>query len=392
MFNIKKQINMKKIIILSIIITTVISAINAQNSYYYMHTLDGFGNDDFIANLHLRVNETKGIDFTADGKCRGFVTKKGEWGFMSPKYTGTTKAFYDYIKALSDMSMCVQGKLYTEAISIGNFSSPRASLIISQIDGKMKFQGYKDNGIMFDSNSGKIYLNDKVYFNQYAWTSLGPGRNNDPTINNTYDKWLRIGSTGGVGIWGASGVQNDENPQLKIEGTQVKCNVPLIVNPENNVEFAVGVAKADPNDAWIGTSSPNGLHIGTNNAGLFYMGIDQKIYIGLYDSEIKAIRKEIKDKFGLFVSKGVLSEDFAIAPKSSWADFVFQKNYALRPLSEVEKFIKDKKHLPDVPSAQKVADEGYSQHEINKALLQKVEELTLYVIELEKQVNALKAK
>ena len=52
MFNIKKQINMKKIIILSIIITTVISTINAQNEYYHMNTLDGFGIDDIIANLH----------------------------------------------------------------------------------------------------------------------------------------------------------------------------------------------------------------------------------------------------------------------------------------------------------------------------------------------------
>lgn len=89
---------------------------------------------------------------------------------------------------------------------------------------------------------------------------------------------------------------------------------------------------------------------------------------------------------------GVLAEDLSIAPISSWADFVFQKDYFLRPLSEVEQFIKEEKHLPDVPSAQKVAEDGYSQHEMNKVLLQKVEELTLYVIELEKQVKDLKAK
>jgi len=72
-------------------------------------------------------------------------------------------------------------------------------------------------------------------------------------------------------------------------------------------------------------------------------------------------------------------------PTANWSDFVFEENYDLRSLEEVETFIEENNHLPDVPSAQQVAEEGYNQTEINALLLQKIEELTLYLIELKKE-------
>ena len=92
------------------------------------------------------------------------------------------------------------------------------------------------------------------------------------------------------------------------------------------------------------------------------------------------------------MTKGILSEDLAIAPKSAWADFVFNKDYNLRKLAEVEEFISENNHLPDVPSAKQVADEGYSQHDMNKVLLQKIEELMLYTIKQEKKIAALETE
>ena len=66
------------------------------------------------------------------------------------------------------------------------------------------------------------------------------------------------------------------------------------------------------------------------------------------------------------------------------ADFVFEEDYNLRELSEVENFIKTNKHLPDIPSATEMEEQGVNLAEMNKLLLQKVEELTLYSIGLEK--------
>ena len=79
-----------------------------------------------------------------------------------------------------------------------------------------------------------------------------------------------------------------------------------------------------------------------------------------------------------------------IDPDGNWADFVFENNYELTPLEEVASFIQENKHLPDVPSAQQVEKEGYNQSEINALFLQKIEELTLYVIDLKKENKELR--
>lgn len=115
-------------------------------------------------------------------------------------------------------------------------------------------------------------------------------------------------------------------------------------------------------------------------------------YLCLNNDEVSNIPLSLKSKYGLFVKKGILSEDYSVAPIASWADFVFSPTYKLKPLSDVETFIKKNNHLPDVPSEEEVATEGYSQHDINKALLQKIEELTLYVIQQDKEIQQLKTQ
>jgi hypothetical protein len=79
-----------------------------------------------------------------------------------------------------------------------------------------------------------------------------------------------------------------------------------------------------------------------------------------------------------------------ITQSPGWADYVFDKKYYLRPLDEVEKFIQQNHHLPDLPSASTVAKEGIDVAEMQSKLLSKIEELTLYVIELKKEVEILK--
>ena len=77
---------------------------------------------------------------------------------------------------------------------------------------------------------------------------------------------------------------------------------------------------------------------------------------------------------------------------TDWSDFVFKNDYRLRPLEEVEKHIKEKGYLPDIPSESEVSKEGISLGEIDSKLLQKIEELTLYLIELKKENKELKER
>ena len=73
---------------------------------------------------------------------------------------------------------------------------------------------------------------------------------------------------------------------------------------------------------------------------------------------------------------------------SGWPDFVFKPDYKLPPLNELEVFIRKNKHLPDIPSETEVALKGRDVGEVQARLLQKIEELTLYLIALDKKVAA----
>jgi hypothetical protein len=89
------------------------------------------------------------------------------------------------------------------------------------------------------------------------------------------------------------------------------------------------------------------------------------------------------------INGNIVSKKLTVLP-SPWADYVFAKNYKLRSLTSLESFIKQNKHLPEVPSAKEVEEKGISVGENQALLLKKIEELTLYVISLQKQVNELK--
>jgi hypothetical protein len=74
------------------------------------------------------------------------------------------------------------------------------------------------------------------------------------------------------------------------------------------------------------------------------------------------------------------------------SDYVFEPDYNLLSLHEVETFIKENKHLPDIPSAAEFKENGVGLGEMDNMLLRKVEELTLYMIEMQKQMDELKAE
>lgn len=92
--------------------------------------------------------------------------------------------------------------------------------------------------------------------------------------------------------------------------------------------------------------------------------------------------------YRLFVKDGIRTEKIKvdIAANNGWADYVFEEDYKLRPLEDLEKFIKNNKHLPEVPTADEVTKNGVELGELNVVLLKKIEELTLYIIEQNKRI------
>lgn len=98
--------------------------------------------------------------------------------------------------------------------------------------------------------------------------------------------------------------------------------------------------------------------------------------------------------YGLYVANGILAEKVKVAVRTSndWSDKVFHKNYKLSSLSDLETYIKKYHHLPEIPSAEEVVKSGINLAEMNAKLLQKIEELTLYVIQQQKEIDQLKTK
>ncbi len=96
--------------------------------------------------------------------------------------------------------------------------------------------------------------------------------------------------------------------------------------------------------------------------------------------------------YRLYVLKGIRTEKVRVDYASNWADYVFAPNYKLRPLSEVEAFIQKNQHLPDVPSAKEIHEKGIDLGEMHKIQMQKIEELTLYLLEMKKENDSLKKR
>ncbi len=92
------------------------------------------------------------------------------------------------------------------------------------------------------------------------------------------------------------------------------------------------------------------------------------------------------------VETDVLRANDVTVNLSNAADYVFDENYDLKSLEEVESFVKENKHLPGVPSASQLEERGMSVSEMSNLLLEKVEELTLHLIRVEKENRALKAE
>lgn len=135
----------------------------------------------------------------------------------------------------------------------------------------------------------------------------------------------------------------------------------------------------------IGTNSPQALLDISGNGRL-----NGSYLIGSDITRFNNIPASKKTLFSLWVEKGIVANDFAVGAPTTWADHVFASGYKLYSLQEVASFIKTHHHLPDMPSESTIKKDGYTLHDMNTRLLQKIEELTLYVIEQQKEIDALK--
>lgn len=129
---------------------------------------------------------------------------------------------------------------------------------------------------------------------------------------------------------------------------------------------------------------------------LFYIHNEQaQAYDGLmvkYDQggNVGINTATVPTGYKLAVKGNVIAEKLVVKTSTVWPDFVFKNEYKLPSLVEVEQFISKNSHLPEIPSAKEVETNGQDVGEMNRLLLKKVEEITLYLIELKKENQEIK--
>ncbi|MDI9364829.1 MAG: hypothetical protein QM541_07755 [Flavobacterium sp.] len=119
--------------------------------------------------------------------------------------------------------------------------------------------------------------------------------------------------------------------------------------------------------------------------------LDQEVFsIDSYHGKVKIGDVSTNyDGYKLFVEEGILTEKVKVAIKNSedWFDNVFELDYKLMNIYDLDGFIKKYKHLPDIPTTKDVTTNGLDLGKMNGLLLKKIEELTLYMIDLKKQLD-----
>lgn len=130
-----------------------------------------------------------------------------------------------------------------------------------------------------------------------------------------------------------------------------------------------------------------------------YAPVAPNHYAGYFDGNVEVQTGSLKVGnvatpvgYKMYVEQGILTEKVKVAVASSpaWADYVFAADYKLKPLSEVEKFIDENNHLPNIPSADELVKEGLDLGKMQALQMEKIEELTLYLIEMKKEIEVLK--
>jgi hypothetical protein len=157
---------------------------------------------------------------------------------------------------------------------------------------------------------------------------------------------------------------------LSIQGDNNKFGIHLLPGNTNVIEFGIKTSSTDPN------RQSNFQFFGTSSFSQ-RVKIGSKLASGAYTDCMLSVD-------GSIVTKEVIVQN------TYWADYVFDENYVLKPIEEVKSYIINNKHLPDVPSESEIQQEGLSLSQMQKIQMQKIEELTLYIIQISEENKKLK--
>ena len=112
----------------------------------------------------------------------------------------------------------------------------------------------------------------------------------------------------------------------------------------------------------------------------------------LLQGRVEVNTNSTNTSYSLCVKGGILTDKINIMHSSHWPDYVFSSDYLLMPLSDLKVFITEKHHLPEVPSENDIKTEGVEIGDMQGILLKKIEEMTLYILQQQEQIDKLEQR
>ena len=258
--------------------------------------------------------------------------------------------------------------VFNNDVKLNSFTNTTNELVM--IDGAKKLYNAPANSIMSEVNYWKTNNNGTDLFHTSGNVGIG---------TNSPNKLLTV--NGNVQLL-------NDNPngfnslQILTGGTiPARRGISIDNDPSGKFNFYINSDQTDASFNFINgkdhtSITPNLLTINSN--GKIGIGVDPA---STYPGE-----------YLLYVKKGIRTEKITVELATYWADFVFDNKYSLMAIEEVEKYIAEHKHLPGIPSSTEVKKEGVNVSEMFAKQMQKIEELTLYMIELKKENSVLKEK
>jgi len=236
-----------------------------------------------------------------------------------------------------------------------------------------------DGDLFVNSATGSIKFGNELS-NQWRFTTTSGGANlrmESATDGSNFIPHHYFNQSGTVGI-GTGNVSPGAQLHVASEGSNViRMNgaYPFLTIYDNTFGYKGFLGYNGTDMVLGGVSTPIRFSSSGNRMAI---NPDGRIVMGSSNNPA--------DGYLLSINGKAICEELKIQLSPNWPDYVFNSDYKLMSLEELEKSIIKNKHLPNIPSAADItADKGFEVGEMNRKLLEKVEELTLYIIELNKK-------
>jgi len=288
-------------------------------------------------------------------------------------------------EALSNTRLAVKGLTNDEESNIF-WAEKQSSSIALVVKGNGKV------GIGTSSPKELLQIGDEMFFQNGGTKSFIINGYYNAAQNKTFNITNRISLS-----IGASAI-NATDPGVTFMVDKQDANNPVFVFADYDLDLKgfrilpngnFGIGKWTPESAFVvkskgNTSNTSALDIrNSTNTPLLFIQDDGNIGIGVDEP----LEKLVVD--GTICAKEVR---VSLEGAPCWPDYVFDENYNLTNITELEKYIKENKKLPEMPSANEVSTQGVEIGEMQARMLKKIEELTLYVIELKKENETIKSE